>query len=71
MANLRLLSVIIALSLSFDALAAIGPTGNLTISNGNVNPDGYSRSAVLIGGSTPGPLVQGNMVGWTSDPLHN
>ncbi|KAI0924510.1 hypothetical protein AcW1_006623 [Taiwanofungus camphoratus] len=61
MANLRLLSVIIALSLSFDALAAIGPTGNLTISNGNVNPDGYSRSAVLIGGSTPGPLVQGNM----------
>ena len=44
------------------ALAAIGPTATLTISDASVTPDGYARAAVLAGGTFPGPLIQGNKV---------
>ncbi|KAF9255623.1 laccase [Marasmius fiardii PR-910] len=39
--------------------ASIGPVANLTISNGDVSPDGFTRSAVLPGGTHPGPLIVG------------
>nr|AKE48164.1 laccase A [Pleurotus eryngii var. ferulae] len=39
--------------------ASIGPRGTLNIANKVIQPDGFSRSAVLAGGSYPGPLIKG------------
>ncbi|KAJ7660395.1 Cupredoxin, partial [Mycena polygramma] len=39
---------------------AIGPTADLTLSNGDVSPDSFTRQAVLVNGQTPGPLITGN-----------
>jgi len=54
--------------LSFVLLAAALSTGvtaanrayNLPISNANIAPDGFTRSAVLAGGTFPGPVISGN-----------
>ncbi|KAJ7646284.1 laccase [Mycena polygramma] len=43
------------------AEAAVGPSTSLVISNKQIAPDGYSRSAVLAGGTFPGSLIKGNM----------
>ncbi|KAF9459184.1 laccase 3 precursor [Collybia nuda] len=40
--------------------AAIGPVANLKIVNKVISPDGFNRSAVLAGGTFPGPLIRGN-----------
>ncbi|KIY71462.1 multicopper oxidase [Cylindrobasidium torrendii FP15055 ss-10] len=40
--------------------AAIQTTGDLTISNVEVSPDGYTRTAVLAGDSVVGTLITGN-----------
>jgi iron transport multicopper oxidase len=45
------------------ASAAIGPVADLVITNEVVAPDGFSREAVLAGGSTIGPLIVGTKVG--------
>lgn len=37
---------------------ALGSSAQLSLTNGIVSPDGFSRSAVLAGGSFPGPLIQ-------------
>ncbi|KAJ6621044.1 laccase [Mycena sp. CBHHK59/15] len=42
------------------ALAAIGPTADLTLTNADVAPDGFTRQAVLVNGQAPGPLITGN-----------
>ncbi|KAJ7114365.1 laccase [Mycena epipterygia] len=42
------------------ALASIGPTADLTLTNGDVAPDGFTRQAVLVNGQAPGPLIIGN-----------
>ncbi|KAH7891028.1 laccase [Phlebopus sp. FC_14] len=39
---------------------SLGPVTNLTISNKNIAPDGFMRSASLAGGSFPGPLIKAN-----------
>ncbi|EDQ99886.1 laccase, multicopper oxidase, benzenediol:oxygen oxidorectuctase [Laccaria bicolor S238N-H82] len=44
--------------------ASIGPTADLHIVNNNIQPDGFTRSAVLAGtsstvGTFPGPLISG------------
>nr|BBB89275.1 laccase [Grifola frondosa] len=61
MAGFRSLSTFIALSFSLRTLAAIGPVTDLTISDGDIAPDGYTRAAVLANGVFPGPLITGNM----------
>ncbi|KAJ7866501.1 laccase 2 precursor [Mycena leptocephala] len=38
----------------------IGPTADLHITNANVAPDGFSRSAVLANGLLPGPTIRAN-----------
>ncbi|TFK34058.1 laccase [Crucibulum laeve] len=43
-----------------SASAAIGPVSDLQIINKVVRPDGFSRSAVLAGGTFPGPLIRAN-----------
>ncbi|KAF8229613.1 laccase [Tricholoma matsutake] len=40
--------------------AAIGPVGDLVIRNAVISPDGFDRSAVLPGGTFPGPVIRGN-----------
>ncbi|KAH9959974.1 laccase 3 [Russula dissimulans] len=40
--------------------AAVGPTANLTVINSVIAPDGYTRSASLVDGTFPGPLINGN-----------
>ncbi|KAK1225416.1 laccase, multicopper oxidase, benzenediol:oxygen oxidorectuctase [Marasmius sp. AFHP31] len=54
-----LLSYVLLAVLGANA-AHIGPTADLVISNGVVSPDGFSRSAVLAGGTTIGPVIIGN-----------
>nr|AXY79772.1 laccase [Lignosus rhinocerotis] len=53
------LSVLLVAMLSGGALAAVGPVTDLNIVNDNVSPDGFSREAVLAGGTFPGPLITG------------
>ncbi|KAI6165261.1 laccase [Pisolithus thermaeus] len=36
----------------------LGPSSQLALTNSIVSPDGFARSAVLAGGSFPGPLIQ-------------
>ncbi|THH12095.1 hypothetical protein EW145_g227 [Phellinidium pouzarii] len=50
----------ITLSLSYEALAAV-VSETLTISNVNISPDGFTRSAVVANGQFPGPLISGNI----------
>ncbi|KIY74418.1 multicopper oxidase [Cylindrobasidium torrendii FP15055 ss-10] len=55
------MSLFVILSLfASSALAAIGPVATLDIVNANVSPDGFTRAAVLAGGTYPGPLIQGS-----------
>ncbi|KAI0689487.1 laccase LCC3-3 [Cerioporus squamosus] len=54
-------AILFALSLSLPlSRAAIGPVTDLTISNADISPDGFSRAAVVVNGQFPGPLVTGN-----------
>ena len=64
MSKFRSFAGLIALSLSYTRLVAgaIGPVADMTISNADVSPDGFSRAAVLVNGVFPGPLITGNMV---------
>ncbi|KAJ6571032.1 laccase [Mycena vulgaris] len=50
----------LALSLISPALASVGPTADLTLVNALVSPDGFERSAVLMNGIVPGPVIVGN-----------
>ncbi|KAG2337992.1 laccase T2 copper depleted [Suillus weaverae] len=43
----------------------IGPVSELVIANSNVSPDGFTRSAVLAGGTHPGPTIMAQKVGDT------
>ncbi|KAI0820681.1 laccase [Trametes gibbosa] len=49
-----------ALLLGQVAFAAIGPVADLSISNADVSPDGFTRAAVVVNGVFPGPLITGN-----------
>ncbi|KAJ7598428.1 laccase [Mycena floridula] len=51
-----LLSLAIA-GFTTQVAAAIGPSADLVIANRHIAPDGFSRSAVLAGGTFPGPLI--------------
>ncbi|KAJ7432445.1 laccase [Mycena galericulata] len=53
-------SLFIASCLISTVLASIGPTAELTLTNGNVAPDGFTRQAVLVNGQVPGPLITAN-----------
>nr|AIZ72726.1 laccase G [Trametes hirsuta] len=63
MGRIESLSLLATLSpfLSLTAFAAIGPVTDLTISNTDISPDGYTRAAVVVNGVFPGPLITGNM----------
>ncbi|KAJ7106687.1 laccase [Mycena epipterygia] len=50
----------IASCLISTVLASIGPTADITLTNGDVSPDGFTRQAVLVNGQAPGPLIIGN-----------
>lgn len=52
--------IVLAMSLGSDA--AIGPVTDLDIANAAISPDGFSRQAVLAGGTFPGPVITGNKV---------
>ncbi|KAI1790742.1 laccase [Ganoderma leucocontextum] len=52
-------SAFVALKLALTAHGAIGPVTDLTITNANIAPDGYTRPAVLADGILPGPLISG------------
>ncbi|KAK1225832.1 laccase, multicopper oxidase, benzenediol:oxygen oxidorectuctase, partial [Marasmius sp. AFHP31] len=58
----RLVSSLVAavVILAEQSLAAIGPVADLVITNKDVSPDGFTRGAVVAGGTTIGPLIKGN-----------
>ncbi|KAI0078085.1 laccase A [Panus rudis PR-1116 ss-1] len=51
---------LITLAWAVGTFAAIGPVTDLHIVNDNIAPDGFTRAAVLAGGTFPGPLITGN-----------
>lgn len=57
---LRILFPLVLVLLSLDdCLSSVGPVADLVISNVNVSPDGFSRSAISVGGMFPGPVISG------------
>ncbi|KAJ6562198.1 laccase T2 copper depleted [Mycena capillaripes] len=52
--------VFIATCLISTVLASVGPTADLTLTNGDISPDGFTRQGVLVNGGAPGPLIVGN-----------
>ena len=62
MAKLSLSAPLLTLALAMGTYAAIGPVADLVITDQTVAPDGFSRSAVVVNGGTPGPLIRGYKV---------
>ncbi|KAI0923400.1 laccase [Taiwanofungus camphoratus] len=62
MANSKFFSAIAVTAFTFSggAFAQLGPIATLPIFNRNIAPDGFSRAAVLAGGTFPGPVISGN-----------
>nr|GAT51440.1 laccase [Mycena chlorophos] len=56
--SLLLLALSQAVRLAFAA--TVGPTGEITLVNAFVAPDGFNRSAVTADGTVPGPLITAN-----------
>ncbi|PFH45432.1 multicopper oxidase [Amanita thiersii Skay4041] len=61
---MRLTSCFVALSLYTVAYASIGPSSDMYVTNRYIQPDGFNRSAVVVGQSLsvatmPGPLIVG------------
>ncbi|KAF9259959.1 laccase [Marasmius fiardii PR-910] len=55
-----MLNVLLPLTLiSCVSAVTIGPVADLVLVNGAVSPDGFNRSAVLPGGTHPGPVIVG------------
>ena len=52
----------VTLGLALGVLGAIGPVTDLPIVNKDIAPDGFTRAAVLAGGTFPGPLITGQKV---------
>ena len=64
MSKFQSLVAFVALTLASTRLAAaaIGPVTDLTISNADITPDGFTRAAVVANNVFPGPLITGNKV---------
>lgn len=62
MSFLKSFPAFVLLGLSSTVRAAIGPITDLPIVNANIQPDGFTRPAVLAGGTFPGPIIKGNKV---------
>jgi iron transport multicopper oxidase len=56
-------AALVALSAVASAYASIGPSASISIVNKVISPDGFPRSAVLAGGTFPGPVIRGKKVG--------
>ncbi|KAI0360992.1 laccase [Trametes cingulata] len=61
MSKFQSLLALVVASLTAVALASVGPVADLTISNGEISPDGFARQAVLVNGQSPGPIIAGNI----------
>ncbi|KAI0673731.1 laccase [Trametes maxima] len=59
MPRVPFLGIIVALVLAVSVLGAIGPKGNLVISNAAIAPDGFNRDAIVVNGVFPSPLITG------------
>ncbi|KAG1725597.1 laccase [Suillus lakei] len=44
----------------------IGPVADLVVANAQVSPDGFIKSAVLAGGTLPGPIIAGQKINVTN-----
>ena len=69
MAKLQSLLSFVAVFFAASTYAGIGPNTDLTISNADIAPDGFTRAAVVVNGIAPGPLITGNMVSIFLPPL--
>lgn len=59
---------LITLGLTIGTYAAIGPVSDLHIVDVDIAPDGFTRPAVLAGGTFPGPLIQAKkVIRWNMD----
>ena len=62
MMRVKFLAGLAFLSLCLLAYAAIGPITDLRTVNADIQPDGFTRPAVLVEGTFPGPLIKGHKV---------
>ncbi len=62
MARFQSLLTYITLSFAATAFAGIGPKTDLTITNADISPDGFTRAAVVVNNQFPSPLITGNKV---------
>ena len=60
-ASLKLLSTL-SILFACSLASSVGTVGDLTISNKDITPDGYTRAAVVVNNQFPGPLIKGNKV---------
>ena len=60
-ASLKLLSTL-SILFTCSLASSVGTVGDLTISDKDIAPDGYTRAAVVVNNQFPGPLVKGNKV---------
>ena len=56
MAGIRSLFFYTAILFAASTYAAIGPVTDLTISNADIAPDGFTRAAIVMNGVFPGPF---------------
>ncbi|TBU24294.1 laccase [Dichomitus squalens] len=59
MAGIRSLLSCTTILLTASAYAAIGPVTDLTVSDANIAPDGFTRAAIVVNGVFPAPLITG------------
>ncbi len=62
MAKFQSLFSCLTLLFAASAYAGIGPKTDLTISNAEIAPDGYTRAAIVVNGVFPAPLITGKKV---------
>ncbi|KAF7783314.1 CAZyme family AA1 [Agaricus bisporus var. burnettii] len=59
--QLKLNFACLLLSVTATFAVVIGPRGTITLANSDIAPDGFTRSASLINGIHPGPVITANM----------
>ena len=59
---LRCSLAVVFAALVGSVVAGTGPVTTINIVNAHISPDGFTRDAVLAGGTFPGPLITGKKV---------
>ncbi len=62
MARFQSLLSYVTLLFVASAYAAIGPVTDLTVTDANISPDGFTRAGIVVNNVFPAPLITGQKV---------